>query len=158
MNTNTQNTSLAPVSSYEQTALDFLVRNGIAFAAKPAKVQTPPAWAEKDRDHGIKYRVTLSRKVRPGGVNPVSARPVSFQFWDSISAREKGEALTAYGVLACISGDVHCPDTFAEFCGEFGYDTDSRKAFATFKRCAALAVRLRAFFTETERAELSEIS
>jgi hypothetical protein len=157
MKTNTQNTSPAPVSSYEQTALDFLARNGITFAAKPAKAQTPPAWA-KDGAHGIKYRVKLSRKVRPGGVNPVNVRALSFSFWDSISAKEKGETPTSYDALACISGDVNCPDTFADFCGEFGYEEDSRKALATFKRCAAFGKRLRAFFTETERAELSEIS
>lgn len=65
---------------------------------------------------------------------------------------------TPYDVLSCISGDVHCPDTFEDFCAEFGYDTDSIKALQTFRRCSAFARRLKAFFTAQEIEELSEIN
>jgi len=82
---------------------------------------------------------------------------LSFDFWNSQKDMQEGKAPTAYDVLACISGDVNCPDTFEDFCGEYGYDLDSRKAFATFKRCATFAERLQAFFTEEEREALAEI-
>jgi hypothetical protein len=152
------NTPPAPaLSTYEQNALDFLAKHGIAFRATLTKVQKAPAWAKDGEAHGLHYWITLSRKVRPGGVNPVHVSPLSFDFWDSVSAKEKGETLSAYDVLAGISGDVHCPETFADFCWDYGYEEDSRAAHATFKRCAAFGKRLRAFFTDAEIEGLSEI-
>lgn len=61
-----------------------------------------------------------------------------------------------YSILACLQKyDV---GTFEDFCGDFGYDTDSRKAekiyFAVQKEYSEL-VRL---FTEEELEELREIS
>lgn len=64
---------------------------------------------------------------------------------------------TAYGVLSTISLDASVPDTFAEFCGEFGYDTDSRKAEALYTRCVAHALKLRTFFTTDELDALADI-
>lgn len=159
MKNNTASISAAPValSSYEQTALDFLAKHGITFRATLAKVQKAPKWADDGSEHGLQYRVTLSRKTRPGGVNAVHASPLSFPFWDSVAAKENGEILSAYSVLACISGDVHCSETFADFCGDYGYDEDSRTAYAAFKRCATFARKLRAFFSEKEIEGLSEI-
>ena len=145
------------ISSYEGKALEFLAKHGIHFRAVLAKVQKAPAWVKDGSAHGLQYRVTLSRKTRPGGVNAVHVSPLPFDFWDSIAAKEKGEIPSAYDVLACISGDVHCPDTFADFCAEYGYGEDSRAALATFKRCAAFSRKFRAFFTEKEIEELSEI-
>ena len=157
MNFNTANAYAAITSTYEQTALDFLAKRGIHFRAVLSKTQKAPAWAKDGSPHGLCYRVTLSRNVRPGGVNAVHVSPLSFDFWDSITAKEKGETPSAYDVLACISGDVHCPETFADFCGESGCDEDSRAALAMFKRCSTFARKLRAFFSEAEIEGLSEI-
>src|SRR5688572_19913177 len=55
-----------------------------------------------------------------------------------------------YDVLACISSDIHCPETFEDFCAEFGDSKDSIKALQTFRRCSAFAKRLRSFFTKEE--------
>lgn len=79
----------------------------------------------------------------------------------SLHARKLAvEALnpSAYDVLACISGDAYTPETFADFCAEYGYETDSIKALQQFRRCDRFAKRLRAFFTEKELTELSEIN
>ncbi len=145
------------ISRYDGQAIEFLTKHGIAFRATLAKVQKAPKWADDGSEHGFQYRVTLSRKTRPGGVNAVHASPLSFPFWDSVAAKENGEILSAYSVLACISGDVHCPSAFADFCAEYGYDEDSRAAHATFKRCATFARKLRAFFEKDEIEGLSEI-
>ena len=40
------------------------------------------------------------------------------------------KAPTAYNVLACLT--KYDPGTFANFCAEYGYDTDSRKAEKTY--------------------------
>lgn len=63
----------------------------------------------------------------------------------------------AYDALSCVSGDAYTPDTFADFCAEYGDDEDSIKALQLFRRCNRFAKRLRAFFTEVELADLAEI-
>jgi len=51
---------------------------------------------------------------------------------------------SAADVLNCICSDTFAGEqTFEEFCSEFGYDPDSRKAERTWKACAAMAPRVR---------------
>lgn len=64
---------------------------------------------------------------------------------------------SAYDVLACIASDIHTPESFEEFCSEYGYESDSIKALQTFRRADRFAKRLRAFFTDSEAEQLSEI-
>jgi hypothetical protein len=68
------------------------------------------------------------------------------------------EEPTADGVLDCLLSDASAGEqTFEEFCSDFGYDSDSRKAEATYRACAAMAPRLRRFlgddFEAFQRAE-----
>ena len=154
----------------------FLTSNGIKFRATLSDTKTP-AWSDNGK-HGHHYRVTLSRKHElrecpacgpminwtcPKCVRPTySARKparLTFDFWSSIADAEKGiQTVRPYSVLACISGDAYTPETFADFCGEYGYEQDSIKALQTFRRCSAFAKRLRAFFTEAELEQLQEIN
>ena len=61
-------------------------------------------------------------------------------------------------MLACISSDLYTSDTFEEFCEEYGFETDSRKAEKQFRACTRFATKLRGFFTdEEERTALGEI-
>lgn len=80
----------------------------------------------------------------------------TFDFWDSIHAGETGEEATEYDVLACLEWD--CPSVFADFCADFGYDEDSRKAYktwtATLAQCRALH---RIFPSESARESLTQI-
>jgi len=69
----------------------------------------------------------------------------------------KGEP-TAADVLYCLASDVNAGEmTFRDFVSEFGYDEDSRKAEHTFKACARLAPKVRAFlgddFDKVQQAE-----
>ena len=135
------------MNSYDKQAADFLKKHGITFRAKLNDAKTPP-WGDTGYGPGHHYRVTLAK---PG------AR-VSFDFFDSAANYQKNIlTLRPYDVLSCIGCDVNTPETFEGFCEECGYDTDSRKTYALFERCDRLARRLRAFFTEGERADLSEI-
>ena len=46
-------------------------------------------------------------------------------------------------VLGCLFSDAQAgEDSFEDFCSEFGYETDSRKAEKTWKSCASMNVRL----------------
>jgi hypothetical protein len=133
-------------NEYDQQAEQFLTANGIKFRATLSDTKTP-AWSDNGK-HGHHYRVTLSKP----------AKRLTFDFWSSIKDAEDGiKTVTPYSVLACISGDAYTPETFKDFCAEFGYEPDSIKALQTFRRCNAFAKRLRAFFTPAELEQLQEI-
>jgi hypothetical protein len=134
------------MNDYQQQAADFLTKHGIAFSFKLANTKRP-SW-----DNGRKcnhFVVTLKK----------GNRRVSFDFFDSTSNFEKGViVLDAYSVLACCSSELHCPDTFEEFCGDFGYETDSWNAYNTFKALRKMSKKLQKFFdNEQMREDLSEI-
>lgn len=136
-------------SAYEQQAQAFLDRFGIKFRATLSDSKPAP-WDDKYDHERHHFRICLSRSAP--GVRLV------FDFWDSKSHSDQGLlTVTPYDVLACISGDTHCPDTFKDWCGEFGENEDSIKALQTYRRCLAFAKRLQAFFTTEEITALQEI-
>lgn len=137
-------------TDYDKQADKFLADNSITFRAV-LKDTKAPLWTNEDgkqAPYGHHYRVTLSK----------GSKRLSFDFWDCRANKDKGvKTVNAYSVLACVSGDVTCPETFEDFCSDYGCDTDSRAAYRTFKRCSAFGKRLRAFFTESEIEALREI-
>jgi hypothetical protein len=63
---------------------------------------------------------------------------------------------TAYDVLASITKyDV---GTFEDFCSEFGYDTDSKKAEKTYNAVKEEWLNINRLFTDAEIEELQEIN
>jgi hypothetical protein len=68
-------------------------------------------------------------------------RRYAFDFWQGVGIT--GDP-TAEGCLDCLLSDAQAGEqTFAEFCAEFGYDTDSRAAEATWRACRKTAVGMR---------------
>ena len=63
---------------------------------------------------------------------------------------------TPYDVLACITKSH--PGTFENMCADFGYDTDSRKAFNTYQAVLDEYGKVARFFTSTELETLQEIA
>jgi hypothetical protein len=151
-------------TDYEKQAQDFLNEFGIKFRATLADSKPSPWRGERDTTEPHHYRVTLS-KAKPIyrlyeeiAEQPKFVHRLTFDFWSSIADAEKGiKTVTAYSVLASISGDVNCPETFKDFCVEYGYGSDSINALQTFRRCASFGKRLRAFFTQSEIEKLQEI-
>lgn len=163
---------------YLVPAKEFLARNGIGFRATLSDSKTAD-WEPS----GHHYRVTLWRikeresdsflykRTNDGGIRDVQSdhpgrvhvghvdhpQRLVFDFWGSKADADKGEHPSAYDVLACLSSDVNTPETFKDFCSEYGYDADSLKALQVFRRCDRFGKRLRAFFTAKEIEELSEI-
>jgi hypothetical protein len=66
------------------------------------------------------------------------------------AARREFAAGLLYSILECCGLDYSIPCDFDEFCGEFGYDPDSRRALALFERCQKAAAGLRRVFTEDD--------
>jgi outer membrane protein OmpA-like peptidoglycan-associated protein len=112
---------------------------------------------------GHHYRVTLSRAsqyVIPSGTMAQLAgrKRMTFDFWDSVHNMGNNIKPSPYDILACVSSDVACSDTFEDFCSDFGYDTDSLKALQTYRKLDRFAKRLREFLTVEEIEQLQEIS
>jgi hypothetical protein len=66
------------------------------------------------------------------------------------------EIPTAYSILAAIT--KYDPGTLEDFCNEFGYDTDSRKAEKTYNAVKNEYQNVAMLFNDTEMQELAEIN
>lgn len=67
-----------------------------------------------------------------------------------------GTRPTAYDVLACLQ--KYDPRTFEDFCMEFGYDTDSRKAEKIYNAVREEYMNIAMLWSEEEIEELAEIN
>lgn len=139
-------------TDYETQAETFLNKWGIELSIRPTySGKCPPFCDGKDCIHGVEHCIKLAR--------PLTGKRLQFPFWNSFSDAQTEKEPTAYDVLACIASDLNCPESFEEFCSEYGYETDSRKAHATWKRCSAFGKKLVAFFGSEEMAlELQQIN
>jgi len=159
------------MSEYTKQAEDFLTKHNIDLEVMPIGKDCPPFCEGKDHIHGYHYKMTFSR---PG------EKSVSFDFWNSYNdtlrkafSIEKdwfviaktymvqcdlyeAKNPTAHDILACVQKyDV---GTFEDFCGEYGYDTDSRKALSTYLAVEDEYKKVRGFFTPDEIEEMQEIN
>ncbi|MCK5132390.1 MAG: hypothetical protein KAR40_09610 [Candidatus Sabulitectum sp.] len=82
---------------------------------------------------------------------------MAFSSWgkDVVIKNKDFSEPTPYSVLACIT--KHDPETFEDFCSNFGYDTDSRSAEKTYKAVSDEYKSLQTLFTEEELEVMSEI-
>lgn len=137
------------MSEYDKQAQAFLNKFGLKVSVTYLD-NNPPAWDEEQSHDRLRYRVTIQRKD--------THKSLSFIFWDSIANAERGERPKPYDVLASTSAESHIYDDFEDFCSEFGYSTDSRKAERTWKNIDKFAKRINAFFSEEELETLREIN
>lgn len=67
-------------------------------------------------------------------------------------------APTATSALSCLLMDAEAFGfTFEEWASEFGYDTDSRKAEATYRECVSTSMGIMRVFTPAQLTELREL-
>jgi hypothetical protein len=65
---------------------------------------------------------------------------------------------TAAEALFCLLRDADCGEmNFYDFCGECGYDSDSRKALEIHDICQKTLIQIRNVLTPAQRAELSAL-
>jgi hypothetical protein len=106
------------MNEYTKQADDFLKETGTTFKVKFYEYGK---YFDDDKESRNIYKVTLRR----------NKKSYTFKFGQSINNTGKGIEPTAYDVFSCIQKyDV---GSFEDFCSEFGYDTDSRKAEKTYK-------------------------
>lgn len=85
------------------------------------------------------HRVTVT--------NTNNGKEIGFDFWASLAHPHLTSLYDTVNAFHCfvedaISGDMD----FEEFCFEFGYDTDSRRAERTWKACKKAAEKLRRIY------------
>lgn len=77
--------------------------------------------------------------------------------WDKRHLR--AVAPHAADVLHCLALDASAGTmTFTEWCADFGYDTDSRKALATYEQCQETADKMRRVFGPDAARELQQLT
>ena len=101
------------MKTYEQQANDFLSKTNTTIKIEFLKYGSHFTGEKEKRNI---YKVKIKR----------GNKSFSFNFGQSIKATLKGECPTNYDILSCLQKyDV---GSFDDFCCEFGYDEDSRKA------------------------------
>ena len=148
---------------YNKQATDLLEKFGVKF--EYTNLGSEVSRVDPKRKN---YRY-IARFTRPG-------KTVEFDFHGSIAdyvAAEIGvprkglgkvtalypdrrrRILQAYSVLACLT--KYNPGMFSDFCMEYGYDEDSRKAFAEYEAVCEEWKKVSSFFSASEIEELLEV-
>lgn len=120
--------------NYQEQAESFLQTYNIKLSIKYLKHDYH---FQDDTDKRDIYKIRLSRNRHSYTIN----------FGQSIA--NQGQEPTAYDVLACLN--KYNPNSFTDFCSDFGYDTDSRQAERTYKAvCREWAGIQRVFGNDSE--------
>lgn len=102
-------------TSYEKQANEFAAKTGTKLTILSNDFK--PMWNEKQSRSVFKCKLTRKGKS------------YTFEFGQSIQAGNEEPSL--YDVLACMTKND--PGNFDDFCGDYGYDNDSRTAERTYK-------------------------
>jgi hypothetical protein len=73
----------------------------------------------------------------------------------ALRARRPERKVSAYDVLACLTKSE--PGTFDDFCGEYGYSSDSMRAHETWKAVRAEWRKVQGFFLPDEITAIQEV-
>lgn len=130
------------MSEYTEQAEKFLKETKTEFKAEFLKHDFHFEEDKKPRDI---YLITLLRKNRS----------FKFNFGQSLSNSSKKIKPSPYDVLSCLtSSEV---GTFKDFCGDFGYDEDSRRAEKTYNAVLKEWENIKMLYSDEEIEKLAEI-
>ena len=166
-------------NEYTQQANDFLKRARAAIKMDFQGVAINKNWDDKKRNL---YRVTLTTpkgkysfnfwdsiyntELCAMSVKQYAEKRYKIRY-DDLTIQEKNTAKkeleakqaeatpNAYDILSVMT--KYDPGTFEDFCGEFGYDTDSRKAEAIYFAVQKEYSNLLRILTDEQMEELAEI-
>lgn len=131
-------------TDYQQQATDFLRGTNTTFTSK---YKDHKAYFQDDKED------SESRDIYTCVLKNDSHR-YRFTFGQAIAS--PGKRPTAYDVLSCFQKSD--PGSFEDFCSEFGYDNDSRKAYKTYKAVMKEWKNIELLFTPEQLEQLQEIS
>jgi hypothetical protein len=127
-------------TNYQQQAIDFLNATSTSFTAN---YKEHNYYFDGDKDTRDIYIIVLKNKLHR----------YRFTFGQSIS--NTGTAPTAYDVLASLT--KYEVGSFEDFCGDYGYDTDSRSAYKTYKAVLKEWKNIERLFSSEQIELLQEI-
>lgn len=147
------------MNDYKKQTEEFLSKFGIEFEYENIGVEISRLDPKR---RNYKY---IARFIRPN-------KQIELEFHGSIAdyeaakigVRTKGyylkpdkakRILHAYDVLTCLTKDN--PGMFSDFCSEYGYEEDSRKAFSTYEDVCEEWKKVSSFFSASEIEEMKEI-
>ena len=132
------------MNEYEAQAEQFLKETETTFKTEFLK---NGLYFEDDKETRDIYLITLKR----------GERIFKFKFGQSInkSGYSNRDKPTAYDILSCLTKNE--VGTFENFCGDFGYDEDSRKAEKTYKAVLAEWQNVKMLWSDDEINKLREI-
>ena len=102
--------------NYQQQANEFATKHNVKLKINRT---TYGYHFEEDEEKRYIFNCTLSR----------NGKRYTFNFGQSISAKDTPP--TMYDILTCLTKNN--PETFEDFCSEYGYNTDSINAQKTYK-------------------------
>lgn len=172
------------ISTYEQQALDFMDSTDTTFTAEFLE---NGKHFDDDKDVRDIYKITLKRGERKYSFN-FGQSIINSQYYQDIRIKErtytlsggcrtgkysindiykytsggndlkliKGKIPTAYDVLTCI--EKYPVYDFNDFCSNYGYDTDSRKAYKIYKAVKKESENIHILFNDHELELLREIN
>jgi len=175
-----------PISSYEQQAIDFLEKTGttIDITFKESGKYFDDDNDVRDiytiviKRKNRQYAFTFGNSIANSGfyytmgqkkVN-IPREKISYKhLLNYIRIDSRGgflnngksdiihypKAPTAYSVLACLT--KYDPGSFENFCSEYGYDADSRRAEKTYKAVVDEYNNVSRLFSDEELQEMQEI-
>lgn len=110
--------------------------------------------ADMETDYFTGVGRRKSKRPMPAYIARLGARIVARVEWEKANIRPVTPE--AAGVLYSLLLDASGADgNFLDWCDAYGYDSDSRKALATYEGCCVSRAQLHKLFTTTERAELA---
>jgi hypothetical protein len=130
------------------TLQSFIQDRGITMTAQQIPKRpdsTGDAWEASARH----FLCTFYRGGHGTGKGPQEAAMVTY--FSQGSAHTKPP--TCADVLDCLASDASSVENcrgFEDWCGDLGYDSDSRKAFAIFEACTQQRDELRVFLGDSE--------
>lgn len=113
----------------------YLIANAIGLSMKILSSEYKKHFADDEQQRYV-FKVRLSK----GG------KQYTFEFGQSIA--EGNNEPTMYDVLACLQ--KYDPETFEDFCSNYGYDNDSRTAEKTYKAVCKEFKNMQRLFTSEE--------
>lgn len=128
-------------TDYQKQALDFLKTTQTTFRST---YKTHDFYFSDDKDTRDIYTITLKN----------DRHKYRFNFGQSIE--NQGQHPTAYDVLACLT--KYEVGTFENFCNDYGYDLDSRKAYKMYKSVMKEWKNIELLFTPEQLEQLQEIN
>lgn len=149
------NSPLYTMKTQENTLDQFIETHGISMTAVriPSRPDLESGSAEdrkwnKEASH---YMVTLYKGGNGTGKGPVTGSMTTFYSMGSAhkKAPKAGDVLDS---LALDSNMVN--ESFEDWCASCGYDSDSRRAFATYEACRKIAAQLKAMLGKEAFDEL----